>query len=268
MNVIIPQHAHSVRLPRKAFRKICGIPLVAWSVIQAKAAHCVDKVYVSTESDEIADICTPYGAEIIWRPTWLRDKAFAANVPLEHALGVAGLQDLHGPFMCKLATAPLLFPDDIDRLYQKFMASPDIPVGPGKQVILAAPAQEACVYTRIRDPRDCMSMTRYIDKDDNILIPQGALNVMYADAYVPSNRRAEWYLNANAVKDADADVNMVTYQMMLGTAMQYYVPCRKWQTYDIDDEQDLEVCEMFMEHKILKGRGPEVYYEYAEGKSE
>lgn len=263
MICIIPQHALSVRLPRKAFREICGIPLVAWSVIQAKAAHCIDAVYVSTESQEIADICTQYGAEIIWRPQWLQDKAFAANVPVEHAICELGIQDKHVPFITKLATAPLLFPDDIDRLYSRFMEAEDVPLGMGKQVLLGAEVQEVVSYRRVRDPAQKMCVGHYIDKSHKTVIPVGAMNVMYSDAYLPGNRVIKWYMEKETVNDADVDDTMVNYGMLFGNALVYYVPCRQWQTFEIDDEQGMEIVELFMDRKILQGRGPEVYYEYA-----
>ncbi|MBW2674855.1 MAG: NTP transferase domain-containing protein [Deltaproteobacteria bacterium] len=266
MICIIPQHATSVRLPRKAFREICGIPLVAWSVIQAKAAHCIDEVYVSTESPEIAEICEQYGAKIIWRPGWLQDKAFAANVPFEHALDVLDLHTTHEPFLCKLATSPLLFPDDIDRLYERFQEAEDMPIGVGKQVVLGAEVQEVVSYRRIRKPEEKICIMHYVDKSKKAIIPAGAMNIMWADRYRESNRKVEWYFESTAIKDDEVDGDIVTYAMILGTAMLYYVPCRAWQTYDIDDDQDLEMVELFMEHKILKGRGPEVYYEYGKEK--
>ncbi len=262
MICIVPQHAHSVRLPRKAFREICGIPLVAWSVIQAKAAHSVDAVYVSTESEEIADICTHYGADIIWRPQWLQDKAFSANVPLEHAICELGIQDKHEPFLSKLATSPLLFPDDIDRVHKRFMEAEDVPIGIGKQVVLGADVQEIVAYRRVRNPEDRLCVANYVDKSQAV-VPFGAMNILYADYYQAANQRGEWFFG-NKSKDEDLDTELVDYSKLLGNALLYYVPCKQWQTHDIDDEQDLELVEMFMEHKILQGRGPEVYYEYAE----
>ena len=263
MICIIPQHATSVRLPRKAFRELCGIPLVAWSVIQAKAAHNVDAVYVSTESQEIAEICTEHGAEIIWRPKWVQDKKFAANVPFEHALCELGIQDEHVPFLCKLATAPLLYPDDIDRIYSRFVEADEVPIGMGKQVLLGADIQEVAVYRQVRDPKERMCVAHHIDKSHKTIIPFNAMNMMWADAYQPSNRRAEWFFQADTVNDADVDGELVNYGMLLGNALVYYVPCEQWQTFDIDDEGDFQIVEMFMEKRILQGRGPEVYYEYA-----
>ena len=43
---------------------------MAWSIIQAKASHSLDWVYLSTDDDEIAEVGEAYGAEIIRRPDW------------------------------------------------------------------------------------------------------------------------------------------------------------------------------------------------------
>lgn len=264
MICIIPQHARSVRLPRKAFREICGIPLVAWSVIQAKAAHCIDAVYVSTESQEIADICTQYGAEIIWRPKWLQDKAFSAGVPIEHALCEVGIQNKHEPFLTKLATSPLLFPDDIDRIYKRFCEANEIPQLLGcKTAILGAEVQEIVGYRRVQKPEEKLCVSIYIDKSKRAIVPLGAMNIMYADDYQPTCRAAEWFFNMPFSTDKTFDDSYLNPEVKLGSSLAYYVPCRQWQTFEIDDEQGLEMVEMFMEHKILKGRGAEVYYEYA-----
>ena len=262
MICIIPQHAQSVRLPRKAFREICGIPLVAWSVIQAKSAHAVDAVYVSTESQEIADICTHYGAEIIWRPEWLQNKAFSANAPITHAMQEIGIQHSHEPFLTKLATAPLLYPDDIDRVYKRFREAEEIPIGIDKQTLLAAEVQEVVAYRRVRGNHR-MIMANYCNKSQPV-IPFGAMNMLYADKWTEATERMHWYYEGE-VTDEGIDARMVEYSLMFGNGLMYYVDCEQWQIYDIDDQGDFDICEMFMEHKILKGRGEEIYYEYARG---
>ncbi len=265
MICIIPQHAKSVRLPRKAFREICGIPLVAWSVIQARSAHCIDHVYVSTESQEIADICEPLGAEIIWRPKRIQDKAFAANVPLEHALRELG----HGiekiPFLTKLATSPLLLPGDIDRLYDAFMSAPDPPAGINKQAILACETQEGGVYRKYRKGSG-YDLGRWVfyDKSHETLDVFGAMNVMYESDYFPGNRRAEWIYNADNVTDAAADQDIVFHTTVLGNGIFHYAPVELWQIAEIDDEAGFDLCEKFMDLYILKGRGKAVYDEYAD----
>ncbi|WP_431097774.1 acylneuraminate cytidylyltransferase family protein [Polaromonas aquatica] len=54
----------SIGLPGKNVRKLCGKPLIAWSIEQALASGIADRVYVSTDSEEIADVARTHGAEV------------------------------------------------------------------------------------------------------------------------------------------------------------------------------------------------------------
>ncbi len=63
-------------LPRKNVMLLGGIPLVAHSIETAKRVKEVDKIFVSTDDDEIKVIARRFGAEIIDRPEKLaRDNA-------------------------------------------------------------------------------------------------------------------------------------------------------------------------------------------------
>ena len=50
-------------LPNKNIRNLYGKPLIAWSILQALQVPDLDRVVVSTDSDEIASIAREYGAE-------------------------------------------------------------------------------------------------------------------------------------------------------------------------------------------------------------
>ena len=55
-------------LPGKNTREVLGRPMMAWPLIAARDAGSVDRVYVSTDDEEIAAIGGEYGAELIERP--------------------------------------------------------------------------------------------------------------------------------------------------------------------------------------------------------
>ena len=61
---IIPSRGGSKGLPRKNIRLIAGKPLIAWTIEKAKKSKYIDKVVVSTEDEEIAEISKKYGAEV------------------------------------------------------------------------------------------------------------------------------------------------------------------------------------------------------------
>ena len=66
--------AGSTGFPGKNLYTVLGRPLAAYPLMAAKAARCVDHVYVSTDSTEIKALARQYGAEIIERPPALATK--------------------------------------------------------------------------------------------------------------------------------------------------------------------------------------------------
>lgn len=264
MIALLPQHGRSNRLPGKAMRDFCGLPLVAWSVIQAMAAHCIDEVYVSTESQEIADICEPHGAKIIWRPKWLTEKRYAANEPFQHMIGELGLGGANEAALFLLATSPLRKPADIDRLYEGHLLSPPPPRGLMKQIQLGCDTQEACIYKQ-HPPYNGVKRGRMVhgDKSHKTMIPFGGMNISDTREYLETQPRLHWILDDDHVTDAAADQDLSFYSAVNGSGIFYYVDCELWQTNEIDDVEGFRVCEALMESQILKGRGKEIYDEYA-----
>ena len=51
-------------LPGKNIRPLNGKPLIVWSIEQALCVKRIDRVIVSTDSDEIAELARQYGAEV------------------------------------------------------------------------------------------------------------------------------------------------------------------------------------------------------------
>ena len=75
MNIaIIPARGGSKRIPRKNIKEFHGKPMIAYSIEAALKSHCFDKVIVSTDDAEIADIAIQYGAEVpFMRPANIAD---------------------------------------------------------------------------------------------------------------------------------------------------------------------------------------------------
>jgi N-acylneuraminate cytidylyltransferase len=60
---IIPARGGSKSIPRKNIRLFAGHPLIAYSIAAGLAAKTVDRVMISTDDEEIAEIACRYGAE-------------------------------------------------------------------------------------------------------------------------------------------------------------------------------------------------------------
>ena len=61
---VIPARGWSRGLPRKNLRTVGGLPMIAWTVRAALAAHRIDRTIVSTEDEEIASVARRFGAEV------------------------------------------------------------------------------------------------------------------------------------------------------------------------------------------------------------
>lgn len=68
---VIPARGGSRGLPGKNLKLLCGEPLIAHIIKAALTANTLDKVYVSTDTEEIADVAQDYGANVIVHPARL-----------------------------------------------------------------------------------------------------------------------------------------------------------------------------------------------------
>ena len=75
-------------LPGKNILPLAGKPLIAWSIEHAKAVKRIGRIIVSTDSQEIADVATQYGAEVPFiRPDELSSDTSPEWLAWRHALG-------------------------------------------------------------------------------------------------------------------------------------------------------------------------------------
>ncbi|UYU30725.1 acylneuraminate cytidylyltransferase family protein [Siccibacter colletis] len=61
---IIPARGGSKRLPGKNIKTLAGKPLIAWTIEAATGSTYIDKVVVSTDSKEIADVAKDWGCPV------------------------------------------------------------------------------------------------------------------------------------------------------------------------------------------------------------
>lgn len=115
INGLITARGGSKGLPGKNIAQAGGRPLIEWS-IKAARESCIERCFVSTDSDEIAEVCRKAGAEV----PFLRPAALAADdTPhidvLLHALDWMETADLLPDYLVLLQpTSPLRLAIDID----------------------------------------------------------------------------------------------------------------------------------------------------------
>lgn len=113
---LIPARGESKELPRKNVQLLSGKPLIGWTIEQALASKYLDKVIVSTDDTEIAQISKKYGAEVPFlRPNKLaKNKAKMIDVII-HAINWLESNGARFDLMMLLQpTSPLRTTKDID----------------------------------------------------------------------------------------------------------------------------------------------------------
>ena len=65
---LIPARGGSKRLPGKNIAPFGGRPLIAWSILAARALEGVSAVIVSTDDPAIAAVARDWGADVVQRP--------------------------------------------------------------------------------------------------------------------------------------------------------------------------------------------------------
>lgn len=110
-------------LPGKNIRLLGGKPLIAWSIEHALSVDRIDRVIVSTDSNEIAEISRRHGAEVPFtRPAELARDESAEWLAWRH--GLEYLKEDTGALpevmVSVPATAPLRLAVDIDNCLDEY----------------------------------------------------------------------------------------------------------------------------------------------------
>lgn len=112
---IIPARGGSKRIPRKNVRPFRGRPMLAWSIDAALASGAFDRVVVSTDDDEIAELAASLGASVPFRrsATASSDHATTCDVLVEVLGMLADRGERFDLGCCLYATAPFVRGTDL-----------------------------------------------------------------------------------------------------------------------------------------------------------
>ncbi|WP_338560596.1 pseudaminic acid cytidylyltransferase [Acinetobacter sp. KS-LM10] len=114
---IIPARGGSKRIPRKNIKDFFGKPMIAWSIEAALKSNCFDRVIVSTDDREIAEIAKKYGAEVPFIRTAELSDDHVGTIPVIKQAIQWLTDNLQAPHLvcCIYATAPFVSAYDIQR---------------------------------------------------------------------------------------------------------------------------------------------------------
>ncbi len=124
---IICARGGSSGIPRKNVKEIAGKPLIAWTIEVAVQIGFMDRIVVSTDDEEIAEISRMYGAEVpILRPKHLATKKIPKIPALHHMIKYLENDGQNIDIVVDLdPTNPLKITEDINRTVDVLINHPN-----------------------------------------------------------------------------------------------------------------------------------------------
>ena len=112
---IIPARGGSKGIPGKNLKELGGLSLLARTILAATKSHCITRVYVTSDDDEILAHAETYGAIGIKRPDPISVDTSSSEAALRHALETLGEKEtLPQHFFFLQCTSPFLQSGDLD----------------------------------------------------------------------------------------------------------------------------------------------------------
>ncbi|MDC0893232.1 pseudaminic acid cytidylyltransferase [Pseudomonadales bacterium] len=118
---VIPARGGSKRIPRKNIKEFFGQPIISYSINVAIASKIFDRVIVSTDDAEIAEVAKSFGADIpFMRSKELSDDFVGTGSVTKDAIEWFESQgQAVSDVCCIYATAPFVQADAINKAYQQ-----------------------------------------------------------------------------------------------------------------------------------------------------
>ena len=216
----------SKSVPRKNIRLLAGKPLIAYAIEMAFASELINRVIVSTDDAEIANVSQQYGAEI----PFMRPQALACDnspewLAWQHAirtLEVAKGEPKMDMFVCIPPTSPLRAVEDVDACIWTLLESD------ADLVITVKPAERNPYYNMV--VLDGAGYARIVIPSDQTVHQRQAAPLVYDMTTVAYAARPEFVLSADS--------------MFEGKVKAVVVPTER--ALDIDTELDFKFAEFLL----------------------
>ncbi len=125
---IVPARGGSKSVPRKNIKLLAGEPLIAYTLREAKRSAYLQRVVVTTDDEEIAEVARAYGGEVpFMRPPELAGDEVTDLPVFQHCLRWLEEQEDYRPELVVhlRPTAPLRRVDQIDGAIVLLLKSPE-----------------------------------------------------------------------------------------------------------------------------------------------
>jgi pseudaminic acid cytidylyltransferase len=111
---IIPARSGSQRIPDKNIKDFLGIPIIGRVITNLIESGLFDRIIVSTNSNEIANLSRRYGGEVpFMRPEQLSDNFTDTKSVIRHAIETLGIDGSNVDYCCVYPTSVLITREDL-----------------------------------------------------------------------------------------------------------------------------------------------------------
>jgi CMP-N,N'-diacetyllegionaminic acid synthase len=118
---VIAARGGSKGIPHKNLLDLCGKPLLAWSIEQARGAPSITAVAVSSDSDKILDVAASYGAIPVKRPDGISGDTATSESAWLHALDACETRSgVFARVVALQATSPIREPRDLEEALAQY----------------------------------------------------------------------------------------------------------------------------------------------------
>ena len=213
-------------VPKKNIKKLCGLPLIAYTINEAAKVFLIDRYIISTDDIEIKKIAEKYGAEVPFlRPAALSQDTSSSVSALQHAVNWAeNDQNIKYDYIVELmCTNPFKTNEDIDACIRKIIRTNADSVIAVHKLDDHHPARiKKIVDDRIED--FCIQEipeSRRQDLKPDAYIRSGSIYVVKRDHLMLENRRygsvdsRPYVLSSNNVINIDSELDFIVAESIL-----------------------------------------------------
>ncbi|TQR33814.1 flagellar modification protein B [Campylobacter sp. MIT 99-7217] len=212
----------------KNIRKINGLEMIAYSIIQARNSKLFEHIVISTDSDEIASVAQKYGAEVFFKRKAELATDNAAKVPVMRDALLRSEEHFNTQFDILIdldASAPLRSSKDICKAYELFIKE-------GKEnLITAVPSRRNPYFNLIEVQNGVVERSKISDFTTRQSAPK--CYDMNASIYIFTRKRL-------LLEDSVFGAKTSLYVMSEDTA------------FDVDSELDFDLVEFLIKRKNLE----------------
>jgi len=228
---IITARSGSKSVPNKNIRKLGGIPLLGWVVKALNKSKLVEKIILSTDSEEYFKIAKSFNGEIILHK---RTPELAEDVPSEQVLlDVAKkfetLFDEESIIVLIQPTTPFITGKDIDSCIDMLIKNPEI---------------NSCISVKQVSEYPEWMITQINDRKDI-----GTCIDLSGDVNIRQNLKKRWISNGGIWVVRRSFLQKVKKIVDNNSTLVYEMP--KLRSIDIDENDDFIICDALVNSGML-----------------